>query len=107
MNVIIESYIEVEDTTEVDSLAKAQRLVNGLYELNTVDDSIIKQGKLIENYLVISSKEIPKQNYDAIIITSFSYRKEILHNIKDLDINKPVMMFGTTDFKISNFLRYQ
>ena len=80
---------------------------NGLKIAGIVDDSIIKQGKSIENYLVISSKEISKRNYDAIIITSFSYRKEILQNIKDLDINKPVMMFGTTDFKISNFLRYQ
>jgi len=62
--------------------------------IGIVDDSPQKQGKLIYDYSVIPSEEIPKQSFDAIIITSFSYRNAISKRIKNMNVNKPIIMFG-------------
>jgi len=62
--------------------------------IGIVDDSPQKQGKLIYGYSVIPSEEISKQSFDAIIITSFSYRNAISERIKNMNVNKPVIMFG-------------
>ena len=59
-----------------------------------VDDNEEKQGNELFGYPIVSRHQIPEYDPDAVIVTTFQYRKEIINKLEPMD---------GTGFKIIGF----
>lgn len=64
-----------------------------------VDDDEIKQAKILEGYHIYNPSKLEEIKFDAVIITSCVYEKEIRKNLERMNftINKVSSFFGTNN----------
>lgn len=80
------------DYQAIYNLLKFEEL-KGNIEIIAIADSNRRQSE-IDNYLVISSQEISRYNYDFIIISSSRYFAEIVRQAETLGINRDCLIPG-------------
>lgn len=56
--------------------------------LGVIDDNKSMQDKELLEYKIISREDITKFNYDAVIVTSYTYEDEILEKLKEINFSQ-------------------